>query len=170
MCGRIYGRLCGKLFLHKYLQLERLMWSWILWFMKNRFFYISINASMGCSLFSFTLFFCSVGTGTGTGTLSRLKTYKLKKKLNPYQVDSSLVKLTFEADGREEWIYRGKSSWKSEKNILQIIKPKYRFFLGSTRLGPLYTEMEQQRQRREQQVPYCTVCFQLIPKSTILNR
>ena len=78
--------------------------------MKNRFFYISINASMGCSLFSFTLLFCSVGTGTGTGTLSRLKTYKLKKKLNPYQVDSSLVKLTFEADGREEWIYRGKSS------------------------------------------------------------
>ena len=65
---------------------------------------------MGCSLFSFTLFFCSVGTGTGTGTLSRLKTYKLKKKLNTYQVDYSLVKLTFEADGREEWIYRGKSS------------------------------------------------------------
>ncbi len=25
-------------------------------------------------------------------------------------------------------------------------------FVGSTRLGPLYTEMEQQRQRREQQV------------------
>ena len=70
---------------------------------------------MGCSLFSLLFFFCSVGTGTGTSTLSRLKTYKLKKKLNPYQVDSSLVKLTFEADGREEWIYRGKSSWKSEK-------------------------------------------------------
>ena len=64
----------------------------------------------GMFIVQFTLFFCSVGTGTGTGTLSRLKTYKLKKKLNPYQVDSSLVKLTFEADGREEWIYRGKSS------------------------------------------------------------
>lgn len=44
------------------------------------------------------------------------------------EVDSSLVKLVFGADSREEWIYR-----------------------GSTRLGPLYTEMEQQRQRREQQ-------------------
>jgi histone-lysine N-methyltransferase SETDB1 len=43
------------------------------------------------------------------------------------QVDASLVKLVFDADGRTEWIYR-----------------------GSTRLGPLFTEMEQQRLRRQQ--------------------
>jgi len=43
------------------------------------------------------------------------------------QVDASLVKLVFDADKRTEWIYR-----------------------GSTRLGPLFTEMEAQRQRREQ--------------------
>jgi len=42
-------------------------------------------------------------------------------------VDASLVKLMFDADARTEWIYR-----------------------GSTRLGPLFTEMEQQRQRRLQ--------------------
>lgn len=42
-------------------------------------------------------------------------------------VDASLVKLMFDADSRTEWIYR-----------------------GSTRLGPLFTEMEQQRQRRLQ--------------------
>ena len=42
-------------------------------------------------------------------------------------VDASLVKLMFDADGRTEWIYR-----------------------GSTRLGPLFTEMEQQKLRRLQ--------------------
>ena len=43
------------------------------------------------------------------------------------QVDASLVKLVFDVDGRTEWIYR-----------------------GSTRLGPLFMELEQQRMRKEQ--------------------
>ena len=43
------------------------------------------------------------------------------------QIDASLVKLVFETDGRTEWIYR-----------------------GSTRLGPLFMELEQQRRRKEQ--------------------
>jgi len=43
------------------------------------------------------------------------------------QVDASLVRLVFDADKRTEWIYR-----------------------GSTRLGPLFTEMEQQKLRRQQ--------------------
>ena len=43
------------------------------------------------------------------------------------QVDASLVKLVFDLDGRTEWIYR-----------------------GSTRLGPLFMELEQQRMRKEQ--------------------
>jgi len=42
-------------------------------------------------------------------------------------VDASLVMLTFEQDNRTEWIYR-----------------------GSTRLGPLFTELENQKLRREQ--------------------
>ena len=44
------------------------------------------------------------------------------------QVDASLVRLKFEADARIEWVYR-----------------------GSTRLGPLFTEFEQQKQRKLQQ-------------------
>ena len=38
------------------------------------------------------------------------------------QVDASLVKLVFDVDGRTEWIYR-----------------------GSSRLGPLFKELEQQQ-------------------------
>ena len=47
------------------------------------------------------------------------------------QVDASLVKLVFDVDGRTEWIYR-----------------------GSTRLGPLFMELEQQRMRKEQGVGF----------------
>ena len=42
------------------------------------------------------------------------------------EVDGSLVKMSFDADGRTEWIYR-----------------------GSTRLAPLYTELAQAQARLE---------------------
>ena len=44
------------------------------------------------------------------------------------EVDASLVRLTFVADSRCEWVYR-----------------------GSTRLGPLYIELQNQKQRRQKQ-------------------
>jgi histone-lysine N-methyltransferase SETDB1 len=43
------------------------------------------------------------------------------------EVDGSLVKMHFDADGRTEWIYR-----------------------GSTRLGPLYAELAYAASRKEQ--------------------
>lgn len=43
------------------------------------------------------------------------------------EVDGSLVKMHFDADGRTEWIYR-----------------------GSTRLGPLYAELAHAAARKEQ--------------------
>lgn len=42
------------------------------------------------------------------------------------EVDGSLVKMSFDADGRTEWIYR-----------------------GSTRLAPLYTELSNAKARLE---------------------